>query len=146
MNISRNSYSSSILPMTSTHLDAAPNSRVVATIEVPIHRLDDLTQSMGIAPQSTLLKIDTQGYESQAIRGAERLMVDIAAVQLELSMVNLYEGQDLFDDLRRMMADYGLDLFSIEPGIADEQGRMLQCDGLFIREALLPTAGEPVVA
>ena len=143
LNVSGNSYSSSILRMTPAHLAAASGSHVVAQVEVPIHTLAEMRVGLGIDPRRTLLKIDTQGYESEVLAGAGPILDDIAAVQLELSMVLLYEGQKLFDELRKEMTARGLSLFSIEPGIADAQGRMLQCDGLFVREERLLRSGVP---
>ena len=58
---------------------------------------------------------------------------DVAAVQLELSFVELYEGQELFDDGVATMRDHGLELWTLDPGISDAEGRLLQCDGVFVR-------------
>ena len=136
INVSQNSYSSSILDMTSTHLRAAPESRVIGKIEVPLQRLEDLAADLDVVPSRTLLKVDTQGYERQVLRGASSLMGDIAALQLELSMVTLYSGQVLFDEMRALLANQGLRLVSLEPGISDDRGWMLQCDGVFVRDSL----------
>ncbi len=45
------------------------------------------------------LKIDTQGYESEVLKGAERALAQIDTVELEMSLVPLYKGQLLFCDL-----------------------------------------------
>ena len=58
---------------------------------------------------------------------------EVAAVQLELSFVELYEGQELFDDGVATMHDHGLELWTLDPGISDAEGRLLQCDGVFVR-------------
>lgn len=137
LHVSGNSYSSSLLTMNRTHLDAAPESKVVGEVEVEVARLGDLHEQLGIQAATTLLKVDTQGFEGPVLQGTGDLLDQIAAVQLELSMVPLYDGQLLFDDLRGVLEQRGLALFALEPGIADRQGRMLQCDGLFVRETLL---------
>ena len=86
-------------------------------------------------PSSTLLKIDTQGYEDEVLAGAGDLIGEFAAVQLELSFVELYTGQRLFDDFYDHMRSRGYRLHILEPGFSDPSGRMLQCDGLFVRTA-----------
>ena len=63
MNVSQNSVSSSVLPMLGTHADAAPQSRYVATEDVPATTVDELVARLGIDPATTLLKIEVQGYE-----------------------------------------------------------------------------------
>lgn len=133
INLSANSYSSSLLPMTDTHLQAASDSAVVGTEMVQMTPLTSIVADHGIDPGHTLLKVDTQGYEAQVLDSAGPLLPGFAAIQLELSFVELYVGQPLFDDLRSRMDDQGLRLHSLEPGISGADGRLLQCDGLFVR-------------
>ena len=56
-------------------------------------------QRLNRKPQSTLLKIDTQGYEASVLSGAQPLLDSISAVQLEISFVELYAGQELFQQV-----------------------------------------------
>jgi FkbM family methyltransferase len=133
INISDNSYSSSILDVTETHLHAAPRSKVVGVETVRVETVEALMSDLGVVPERTLLKVDTQGYESFVLDGAGDLVKRLRCVQLELSFVPLYEGQQLFDTLRSRLEANGLELYSFEPGISDANGRLLQCDGLFVR-------------
>lgn len=135
INVSENSFSSSIRDMTSAHLDTAPASRFIATEEVQVTTVADLVQDHALDPSRTLLKIDTQGFEDQVLRGAGDLIGRVAAIQLELSFVELYEGQSLFDDLVAAMAADGYRIHQLDPGISDRDGRLLQVDGLFVRRA-----------
>jgi FkbM family methyltransferase len=139
IHVSANSYSSSILPMTAAHLDAAPDSIVEREQAICIEPLASIADRLELQPERTLLKVDTQGFEAKVLAGAGQLLDEIAAVQLELSMVTLYEGQLLFDDLLDMMRQRRFELVSLEPGIANTWGRMLQCDGVFLRRSLLPS-------
>lgn len=134
VNVSANSYSSSVLPLTNACLDAAPKSRVVSSVLASLTTVQQLVAAHHIKPERTLLKIDTQGYEAAVLDGAGDALSEFAAVQLELSLVSLYEGQALFYELDARLRDIGFVLFSIEPGFCDPAtGQMLQCDGLFIR-------------
>lgn len=140
INISANSVSSSILPMRGTHLDAAPDSRYVDKLTVSVDRLDALAREFVPASAVVLLKVDTQGYEMEVLRGATGLMRCIAAIQLELSLTPLYEGAPTFVEMVEFMASTNFDLFSIVPGLRDQRsGRLLQVDGFFVRSA--PTSG-----
>ena len=133
INVAGNSFSSSILPMTDAHLTAAPGSGYIATQKIQLRSVATLVAENRIDPARTLLKVDTQGFEKQVLDSAGALVDQFGAVQLELSFVELYEGQMLYDDLVARLAASGLVLWSFEPGISGEDGRLLQCDGLFVR-------------
>lgn len=134
IHVSDNSYSSSLLTMTDRHLEAAPGSETIGHEDVEVTTVAQVVADHGIDPSRTFLKVDTQGFERAVIAGAGPLIDDFAAVQLELSFVELYEGQELFDEGVETMRKHGLDLWIIEPGISDPNGRLLQCDGLFARQ------------
>jgi FkbM family methyltransferase len=139
INVSANSFSSSLLPMTRAHLDAAPGSEAIGAETVPVTTVAELVEQHGADPDRTLLKIDTQGYEAPVLDGAGPLVGRLAAIALELSLVPLYEGQQLFDDLVVRLRDAGYALYALEPGFGDRRtGRMLQCDGLFVRADRMP--------
>jgi FkbM family methyltransferase len=141
INVSANSYSSSLLPMTNAHRDAAPGSEYVRREKVAVTTVAELVRKHGIDPARTLLKADTQGYEPQVLDGAGGLLGRFAAVALELSFVPLYEGQQLFGDLTDRLQQAGYATYGFEAGFSDPlTGRMLQCDGLFVRSEL---AGDP---
>lgn len=134
INIAGNSYSSSLLTMTQRHLSADPRSATVGTQDVQVVTVAQLVEDHGLAPERSLLKVDTQGFERQVLDGAGDLLGRFAAVQLELSFVELYEGQQLYDELVAELGHHGLELWTLETGISDETGRLLQCDGLFMRK------------
>ena len=119
--------------MTSAHLDAAPDSRFIGTEDVDVTTVAGIVEVHGLDPTRVLLKVDTQGFEKAVITGAGTVIDDIAAVQLELSFVELYEGQELFEDGVATMRDHGLELWTLDTGISDAHGRLLQVDGLFVR-------------
>ncbi|MGN6161871.1 MAG: FkbM family methyltransferase, partial [Marmoricola sp.] len=128
------SFSSSILPMSSAHLSADPHSAYVSTQKVPVTTVEDLVAEHQVDPATSLLKVDTQGYEAEVLAGAGKLLEQFGALQLELSFVELYDGQKLYDELTAQVQDLGFTLWSIDPGISANDGRMLQCDGLFLRQ------------
>lgn len=139
INVSANSYSSSILPMTDAHSLAAPGSEYVRSEKVAMTTVAEIIRAHRIDPAGTLLKVDTQGYEGQVLDGAGEALSNFAAVQLELSMVPLYDGAPLFEDLVDRMQDAGFGIFALEGGFGDPRtGRMLQCDGFFVRNELMP--------
>lgn len=135
INVSENSFSSSIREMTDAHLSAAPGSGYVATETVPVTTVKAIASEHGVDPARTLLKIDTQGFEDEVLRGAGDLVGRFAAIQLELSFVELYEGQLLYEDLVAQMATAGYRIQQIDPGFSNPDGRLLQVDGVFVLTA-----------
>lgn len=133
IHVAANSYSSSLLEMTDTHITAAPGSEPVSTEEVALVGIPELVDRFGLDPARTLMKIDTQGFEGQVLDSAGPLVDQLAAIQLELSFVELYAGQPLYDELVARMRVAGLTLWSMETGFSDQQGRLMQVDGLFVR-------------
>lgn len=76
INVSANSYSSSILPMADAHLEAAPGSHFIGTEKVPVTTVADLVLDQRVTPARALLKVDTQGYEGPVLDGAGTLLAD----------------------------------------------------------------------
>lgn len=134
INVSQNSVSSSAKAMLASHVNAAPDSRYVSTETVPLTRLDDAGKRYLSGSKSPYLKIDTQGYEFEILQGAEGMLSQIKGIQLELSLVPLYEGQVLFQDMLKIMAESGFQLYGMMPAFTDpSSGRILQMDGIFFR-------------
>jgi len=133
INISKNSYSSSILPMLDAHSSAAPESIYIGSVETPIITLESVFDTYANESQKVFLKIDTQGYESEVLDGCLAKLPQIKAVQLELSTVPLYEGQKLYRDFFDFFESNGFDLWSILPGFANQvTGQHLQFDAVFV--------------
>jgi len=136
INVAANSSSSSLLRMNDRHIDAAPHSVRVGTEEIDVIALDDCIDRYIAAGEGGLLKIDTQGYEMEVLRGATRcLRGRIDFVQIELSLVELYDGQPAMLDVCNFLDSHAFGLRYIIPGFKDPQtGRLLQFDGVFCRE------------
>src|SRR5258708_5298162 len=134
MHVAANSASSSALPMLDAHLRAAPESAYVGSETVPVSRLDTVAENLQVGGKNLFLKIDVQGFEPQVLEGAARLLDRIQGVQLELSLVPLYEGEALFLPLVDFLARKGFELWALIPGFIDQEtGRTLQVDGIFFR-------------
>ncbi|UCH49775.1 MAG: FkbM family methyltransferase [Betaproteobacteria bacterium] len=136
IHIAGNSYSSSILPMLSTHEQSRPESRYVGEVEIKVKTLDSVFLSRWRSGQRVFLKIDTQGFEKQVLDGAAESLPFIDTIQIEMSMTPLYEGGLLFEEMYSFVKSLGYRLVAIEPGFFDtETGEMFQVDGIFHRFA-----------
>ena len=128
--------SSSFLPMLQEVVLNAPEASYVGTERVMIRRLDEASgEAVGLA-HATFLKADVQGYELEVLDSAIGIMPGIVGLQLEISLVPLYEGAPSFIAVLQRASDFGFALVGLEPGFAATDGRLLQVDGLFERLAL----------
>jgi FkbM family methyltransferase len=136
INVAGNSYSSSLLPMLQSHSAAAPQSVFVGKVETDIITLDSVFERYYRPGKRVFLKIDTQGFERPVLEGAGRWLDHLFGVQLELSCVLLYEGQELYPYFLQFFRDRGFELWALIPGFTDPvSGRMLQFDAVFVRNS-----------
>lgn len=134
INVSKNIMSSSLLPMLEAHLKACPDSFYTHCEGVRVARLDEVAQPYIASSRRVFLKADTQGFEAQVIEGARGILPRIPLLQLELSLVPLYEGETGFFDMAGRLQHMGYELFSLIPGFTDtDSGRMLALDAIFLR-------------
>jgi FkbM family methyltransferase len=130
LRVTSNSDSSSLLPLTQTgmqlwHLDT------VKEVPVLVERLDDWTSTRNL-PAPDLLKLDIQGYEVHALRGAPDCLKHARAVLVEVSFGEFYAGQCRFEELSTLLGAYGYRLHAL--GHSTQIGRALvQTDALFLR-------------
>jgi len=103
------------------------------SVVVEVRTLDSFLLTKDKAP--TLLKLDVQGYELEVLRGASKTLEEVAAVECELSLVPLYEGQALIEDVVGHLRAAGFRPVCFPRGFTDPTSHeVIQVDGLFLRD------------
>ena len=134
INVAGNSYSSSLRGMLPAHESSAPESRYIGKEYIDVKRLDDVFDSVVSGASSIYLKVDTQGFERNVIDGARSKLPQIGTIQLELSLIQLYSGEMVFNEMLSYMCELGYRLVGLEPGFSDRvSGELLQVDCIFRR-------------
>jgi len=129
--VSANAVSSSLLNVRSEHVAAAPTSAVVGAEDVAVTTVDELIANS--PARSILLKLDLQGSELDALRGSEASLSRVSAVQVELSLTALYDGQSSADQIFQHLRQRDFCLAHVRPGFEDPaSGVLYQCDALFL--------------
>lgn len=123
--------SSSLLAMADLHARAAPEAQYVADQQVHMAILDDLVEPQLRTGNTLFTKVDVQGYELQVLEGGPATLGQSALVQLEMSLLPLYETAPSYRDVIQFMDVRGFQLVGLEPGFAAPSGVLLQADGLF---------------
>lgn len=138
IHISKNSYSSSLLDILPSHLEFDNNSAYIDEQEIEIKTLDSVFNQLFKKGENYLLKIDTQGFEMNVLKGSRQSLSKIAFIQLEMSVEPLYTNETLFYEMYSYLINAGFELFTFENGIRNpKNGKLLQLDGIFINKAII---------
>lgn len=125
---------SSLAAPTKELMAALPRSDTVATERVPIARLDTLFGD-GFDAERPFLKIDAQGHDLAVLKGAQGVMELIEGIQIEMSLLPLYEGEPTYLEIVNYIHGLGFDAHQLtERTFSRALGRQLQVDGVFLRE------------
>jgi FkbM family methyltransferase len=134
LEVSAESDMSSVLPQSTLLRRVSPSSAVVRKEAVPLCRLDQVAGAYLAPDDRVFLKIDTQGYEAEVLAGAGRLLERLVGVQLELSLVPLYQGERELRAMLDQLAALGFEPYLFLPGYFERKlARQLQVDGVFMR-------------
>jgi FkbM family methyltransferase len=135
LHVSAQDDSSSLLPIGSRQISAFPGTQESHEITVTVDVLDAYLHE-GIA-RPCLLKIDVQGNELEALRGAATGLSYVGEILVEVSFVELYTGQALAGEVVRYLAEHDFRLVDVYSLVRDADGVALQADLLFADNALV---------
>lgn len=134
INVAGNSFSSSIMGMLPSHEEFAPDSKYIDEQTADIKTIDSVFSSLCRQDERVYLKLDTQGFEKNVLEGAKNSLPYIDTIQIEMSLIPLYQDGLLFDEMYRYLKSFGYVLVSVEPAFTDERtGQLLQVDSIFHR-------------
>ncbi|CAN5337751.1 FkbM family methyltransferase [soil metagenome] len=136
INISANSVSSTLLTMLDSHIEGAPESKIIGKEKVQVFSLDEISDTYTANAKNIFLKIDVQGFEQEVLKGATAMIDRTTGIEMEISLVPLYENQTwLLPQILEYMEQKGFVLTSIVPAFTDNvTGKVLQCNGIFYRK------------
>lgn len=133
LHVSRNLASSSLLRLAPDEARAAPETEVVEEVEVQIATLDSLRGASFAPDERLFLKLDVQGAEARVIAGGAETLDHVQAIESELSLTPLYEGQVLITQLVQLLSERGFRLIALENEYRDlRSGELKQVNGLFV--------------
>lgn len=134
LNVSAESDMSSTLDFTEEMRGLLDDSGYVGTEQAEIARLDTVFDRF-VAPNArVLLKADTQGTERQVVAGAGDMLDRVTLLQLEMSIVPVYQGEPTYLDTIAWLADRGFQPVLFIPGYFNRRtARLIAMDGIFAR-------------
>jgi FkbM family methyltransferase len=135
INVSVNSYSSSFLPVSARSVRIEPGIAYVAHQEARLRRLDGIFDEIARPDEVFYLKIDTQGYELNVLKGALNSIKRAPLIQVETAFSPGYEGQPVIETVIGFLRELGYRIVAMEPGWEDfKSAEMLEADLIFARD------------
>lgn len=134
INVSMDSQSSSMLGILPSHTNRSASAAYSSKESITVQKLDTVFGQLVQASRSIYLKIDAQGFEKRIIEGARNSLPHITGIQMEVSIIPLYQDECLLPEMLKLMDEAGYTLMSLEPGYCDSKsGQLLQVDCVFFR-------------
>lgn len=134
LNVSEKSVFSSALPTLARGMKVYDGMGVARIERCRMEPLDSLLAPHLEAGRRVGVKVDVQGFERDVLLGAPQTMKVAHFWEMELTPVELYEGQMLMIEALERLRDAGLHLVATENIFGDAStGRSLQFNGLFAR-------------
>ena len=135
---------SSFLKQTPTCQMFGHEAKNVEEEEVPIRRLDQFLHENvpNFRERRIFLKVDTQGFDLEVVKGLGDSVRYISALQSEVSVVPLYEGMCHWTECMALYERAGFVVAGMFPVTLDYL-RVIEFDCLMVREENLAAVGVP---
>ena len=136
VNISAESDMSSVLDFTAEMADLLDSSAYVGSEVASQARLDAVLGKHAGPTDRIMVKIDTQGAEARVLNGARGVLSRLTAIQLELSIVPVYAGEEDYRAMIDRLVEWGFTPALFIPGYFNRRtARLIGMDGVFVRAA-----------
>jgi FkbM family methyltransferase len=136
INATPGSSLSSLLPASEFGKEWSKKLETSVKQEIRIRRLDNVLDEVldGVSDPRVYLKLDTQGYDLLAFRGAGERLSDILAMQSEVSCLPIYEGMPELEEQLGAYRAAGFDLAGMYPvSMHRPTLRVLEFDAVLVR-------------
>jgi len=130
-------FSSFLQPDFSTVDDYLDLNQIEHQETVTIRKLDSVMDEIGIRLENDqiYMKIDTQGFDLEVVKGASRTLGRILAMQTEVSVLKIYEGMPDFLTAIRVLCEKGFDITAMFPVCRDRMLRVVEFDCVMLNSA-----------
>jgi FkbM family methyltransferase len=132
IHVSKRDDSSSLLPIGDMQSKLFPGTEEQNVQTIKVGRLNSFLSADDIKSPS-LLKIDVQGFELEALQGSTDLLDSFDKIYVECSYVELYQGQSLAPAVIAFLSDNGFDLEAEFNKISDDALGPIQADLMFAK-------------
>jgi FkbM family methyltransferase len=130
-------FTSFLSPDPSAVPTLADLNSVVHVETVQVERLDDMIDEVrgGAGCHSIYLKLDTQGYDLEVLKGASATLASIAALQTEVSVLPIYRHMPNWLTSLRILKEHSFDVTGLFPVSQDPALRVVEFDCVAVNVA-----------
>ena len=137
INVSAESDMSSALDFTPEMARLLDSSAYVGTEVASQARLDAVFSRHAESNDRVMVKIDTQGTERRVLDGARGILPAVRVLQIELSIVAVYQGEPSYLEMINHLDDLGFVPVLYIPGYFNRRtARLIGMDGVFVRDGV----------
>ena len=138
MNVTRHGvFSSFLTPDNSRMSDFAGQNDVLRTEPVEVMTFEALlawARAAGVTAGNVYLKLDTQGYDLEVLKGAGTALAAVRALQTEMSVQPIYRGMPDYRAALDYIESLGFVLSGIFPVTLDQRMRLIEYDCIMVRQ------------
>jgi FkbM family methyltransferase len=111
-----------------------PSHTETVTVRTLDMMLPALRERLGFA--RPYLKLDTQGFDMEVLRGGETSLPMVRALQTEASVIGIYKGMPNYVEMIRYLGERGFDPSGFYPVGRDSSLRLVEFDCVMINRAV----------
>ena len=138
INILKSEFASSFLTPNFQQLKNFTNSKrfkIKKKLEINLKKLDELKLL-----KADFIKIDTQGYNLEVLKGSKKTLKKIIGVEIETEFFRIYKNQKLFEDTKKFLEDEKFDFinfYNLRRWSMNKKynyGKVIFCNSLFLKK------------
>jgi FkbM family methyltransferase len=140
-NIMANTEFSSFLKPTHDNVEIFRGQNdIQEKVLVKVRTLDDviLECRKELGSKNIYLKLDTQGFDLEVLKGATNTLQSLRALQTEASVRKIYDGMPRYDETIRFLEERGFVMSGIYPNNAGHFPLLVEFDCYMINHACVP--------
>ncbi len=128
-------FSSFLAPIEATSFGGA--NRVAQTVKTQVRTLDEVVPELRRAHgvNRIYLKLDTQGFDLEVLKGGEAALESISALQSEMCVQPIYQGMPRFTEVIAYLEARGFRMSGIYPNNAGHFPLLVEFDCYMVRGA-----------
>lgn len=133
---------SSFLEPDASHTDRFRDSNQVEHTEVvEVKRADDLYEEFAehYSSQRIYLKMDTQGFDVNVLKGARDSLASFVALQTEAAVLPLYEGMYTYQDMIDYLGKEDYSISGVFPVTVDQNMKLIEFDCVMVNSKNIKT-------
>ena len=133
LNLATNDGMSSSLKQPGDHLTEFPSVLFEGTELVQVVTLESVLANID---SKTLIKLDVQGFELEALKGLGKEVDKVLAIELEMTLIPMYVGEATLGNVVNYVEDLGFQIFSISEFGKKANGQVTYFDLIAVKEVV----------